>query len=424
MRGRVQIGGAIAIALGTIVIACGHADIEGTPLAGARVTTSATEPGQCEGPENLEVTDPSTLPPCCDGAHCLAKEKVPGKVRKSLATCPGGYCVPDSFLTSGGAPAKTCTAFGKEGACASTCLPEVARNTSLLQQDTCGALELCAPCVNPLTQQATGICEIGKPGAGSCEDDGEAAPVTPPKCPHEGPPVIDPLTLPSCGNVSGSHCMKKELVSPDMASRLAPCPEGYCVPDVFIASGGNFIPPSCKSLGGAEGRCLHVSLPSVSSQIDRLPQDACGPRERCAPCFSPVDGSDTGACKLSCDPGPKDAPYLFPTCCALGGADRGRCVPATSVPASERENLRKDTCAAPSDLCAPGENLDDAFQPKSCTAFSAVYLGNYQGVCLSECLHFSGLQALAIAKGNCDAVHQCVPCRTPTGSPTGAPGCP
>lgn len=417
--------------MGSILAACGYADFEGTPLGGVRVVQDGTEPqsaGDCEGPATLEKVDPATLPACCDGtAHCLKTEKVPGKFRKSLATCPGGYCMPDIFLR-GGTPG-TCTAFGKEGACASKCLPEAEKNASLLNQDTCGAGELCAPCINPLTSKATGICEIGKPSTpGDCKGGGDAAAGPPPKCPHEGPPVIDPLTLPSCGNMSGSHCMDEKLVSPEMAKKLAACDRGagaapgLCVPDVFIASGGQYIPPTCVSVGGAEGRCLHQSLPDVAKQKDSLPQSTCAGRESCVPCASPIDGKDTGACKQSCDPGPKSPPYLFPNCCVLEGKPRGRCVPSTSVSADEKARVTKDTCAS-ADLCVPGENLDDAFVPTKCSAFSAVYLGNYAGVCLSNCLKFSGLDSLAIAKGNCDSLHQCVPCKKPGGEPTGAPGC-
>jgi len=423
------------VVVGSILVACGYPDWEGSPLVGAATVQEGTLPqseGDCEGPATLEKVDPSTLPPCCDGAHCLPTAKVPGKFRRSLATCAGGYCMPDGFLR-GDTPG-TCTAFGKEAACASKCLPEAAKNAALLQQDTCGAGELCAPCINPLTNEATGICEIGKPSApGDCKGSGgnDASAGPPPKCPHEGPPVLDPLGLPSCGNMSGSHCMDTKLVSADMAKKLAPCDRGagagaarsgLCVPDVFITTGGQFIPPTCVSVGGAEGRCLHQSLPDVAKQKDSLPQSTCGGRESCVPCASPIDGADTGACKLSCDPGPTTPPYLFPTCCVQAGAPRGRCVPSDRVSVDEKARVTKDTCAS-SDLCVPSENLDDSFVPTKCAAFSAVYLGNYQGVCLSKCLKFSGLDALAIAKGSCDDLHQCVPCKKPGGEPTGAPGC-
>ena len=58
-----------------ILVACGDADMFGTPLAGRSTTTAANLPdlGACDGPKTMDPVDPSTLPACCDGAHCLAK---------------------------------------------------------------------------------------------------------------------------------------------------------------------------------------------------------------------------------------------------------------------------------------------------------------------------------------------------------------
>jgi hypothetical protein len=556
-------------ATAAIVVACGTPDIEGSPLEAPSATepidsgsvTKPIDPAWCEGPEKLDKMDPSTLPPCCDGtAHCVPKAKVPGIVRKALSECDGGYCVPDAFLLSGGAPAPSCTAFNDTpGACISKCVPEVGKNASLLKEDTCKGGELCTPCVHPLTKEKTGVCEIGRQEplpAGACNDAGAgsagggdggkgSAP-----CPHVGAPVLDPTKLPACGDVAGAHCLDASLVPAAMAAKLAKCATGLCVPDDFIASGGNFIPPTCTSIGGIEGRCLHKALPDVASQASILGQGTCKPSELCAPCWHPASGADTGACKLSCDPGPKQGPpacphagpdvftpskfpqcataahcmptnlldaaslaelaacsggrcvpdvfiksagryipktcssvgggegrclhtaipkigaqasklpistcapyercapcydpidgkdtgactrscdpgptkpkYTFPFCCALAGSYRGRCVPHTSIPDAQETNLSKDVCTAPADLCVPSENLADAFQPKPCTAFALAYFGNYQGVCLSSCLKFTGFSDIIIKQGSCDAVHQCVPCYKPFGAPTGAPGC-
>jgi hypothetical protein len=63
------------------------------------------------------------------------------------------------------------------------------------------------------------------------------------------------------------------------------------------------------------------------------------------------------------------------------------------------------------------------FEPAACTA-TGFLVGNYSGVCLSDCLSF-GLQGLALARGTCGDDHTCAPCENPlTGQPTGAPGCP
>ncbi len=417
-----------------IVVACGYPDIEGTPIAGSKTIKAATEPsiGACEGPKKLEKMDPSTLPPCCDGAHCVPTEKVPGKVRAKLSQCPGGFCVPDAFLTSGGAPAPSCKSVGdKDGACISVCVPEVERNKALLPQGTCAANEKCAPCISPLTQQSTGVCELGKDDDdATCDGDGgAAADAGPLPCPHVGPPVLDPTTLPPCdgaaGNVAGAHCLETALVPAAMAAKLADCSKGKCVPDTFIASGGRFIPKTCTGPGLLEGRCLHQSLPDIAKKADKLSADGCESFERCAPCFDPITGADTGACKQSCDPGPTKPAVKFADCCVKGGAPRGRCVPKQMVPDTQEQQLSKDTCAGADDICVPSENLQDDFLPLSCTGDSPLYLpfGKYSGVCLSTCLVFSGIDGLVVKQGNCDSLHQCVPCKDPLGKATGAPGC-
>jgi hypothetical protein len=236
--------------------------------------------------------------------------------------------------------------------------------------------------------------------------------------------VLDPSTLPACGTAGGAHCLQSALVPPNLASQLATCTGGYCVPDTFIEAGGNFIPPTCTSLDGAEGRCLNVAIPQVASEASQLTQDTCATYEKCVPCYSPIDGKKTGACGLSCDPGPTKPVVLFPSCCSEKGTDEGRCVPSTIVPSAEQSNLSQDSCQAQTDLCVPSEMLSIAtFKPPACTA-TGFLVGNYTGVCLSKCLSF-GLQGIALAQGTCDNIHTCAPCTNPlSGKPTGAPGCP
>jgi hypothetical protein len=48
------------------------------------------------------------------------------------------------------------------------------------------------------------------------------------------------------------------LVPPDQQAQLTPCMtsigDAFCTPYVFIGTGGSFIPPTCDSVGGAEGQ--------------------------------------------------------------------------------------------------------------------------------------------------------------------------
>jgi hypothetical protein len=146
-----------------------------------------------------------------------------------------------------------------------------------------------------------------------------------------------------------------------------------------------------------------------------LPEDTCAASEKCTPCFDPIDGTATGACALSCDPGPTQPAKPFAACCD----NRARCVPTTSIPADEQDQLKDDSCDDGS-LCVPDELVDNA-PTVACSATSFV-IGDYTGVCLSTCLDF-GFEGIALAKGDCDSGFKCAPCET-FGQPTGAPGCP
>jgi hypothetical protein len=327
---------------------------------------------------------------------------------------------------------------GADGVCLSVCVPQVSQYESLLPQDICAPDERCAPCINPLTQQPSGACLIGTPaafcgGPASGAGASDAGPAAPAACPHTGAPVLDPTTakLTSCDPNGGAHCLQKSLVPAAMQSELADCPnaaDGMCVPDVFIESGGNFISPTCTSIFGAEGRCLDEVIPQVAAQLSQLPQATCATYERCVPCTNPLDGTTTGACALSCDPGPTTPPITLQACCDQNGASAGLCIPKTSIPTAEQPNLGQDVCTDAATLCVPKEMTNQStFKPPTCTGqgLIGIFTGSYTGVCLSKCLSYSFIQSLGISQGSCDAEHDCAPCTNPiTKAPTGAPGCP
>jgi len=431
---------------------CSPSDITGTSLenagldedASAGADGSATGTGSSSGGSSSCVTtrppsiNPSSLPSCCtDGAaHCVPTAYVPSADMKALASCSGGYCVPDPFITDESYQPPSCTAFNNTpGVCLSLCVPQVSQYKTILTQATCAATELCAPCTNPLTNQPSGACAFAPPmtcsadgggggsSGGSTNDPGDAAPA-PAVCPYTGPPLINVSTLPACGPDGGAHCLQGALVPAALQSQLATCSGGFCVPDVFIESGGNFIPPTCASLDGAEGRCLNTAIPQVTAEESQLTQSTCAVFERCVPCFSPIDGTKTGACSLSCDPGPTKPIVLFASCCDENGTDEGRCVPTEIIPSSEQSNLSQDSCAKDAGLCVPSEMLSlSTYKPATCSA-TGFLVGAYTGVCLSDCLSF-GIEGIALAQGDCESEHTCAPCKNPlTGQPTGAPGCP
>jgi hypothetical protein len=384
--------------------------------------------GTCEGPlgKPIAAGDLAGMTACCQAeagqAHCLPNAQVPDRLMSFMAACDqGNSCIPDSMLLTGAAkPPTTCTAFGGQGVCLSRCIPKVADNAAALRPDTCtGADELCVPCISPLDNMPTGACDLLE--FSKCVgDESMETPVScddPKTCNYESscPAVIEPSTLESCG--ADAHCFDAASIpDPADAARLAKCsdPTKLCVPDVFLKTGNKFTPASCSSLNGAEGRCLSLVLPAVAKQAEMLPQDVCAASERCTPCFSPIDGMSTGACNLSCDTGPTQPPKLLAQCCS----DRARCVPTTAIPDDQEDNLAQHECTS-AELCVPDEILADGPFP-ACTG-NSILLGNYTGVCLSECLDF-GIQGFALSKGSCATGFKCAPCMQ-NGQPTGAPGC-
>lgn len=435
-----------------ILVACGGDDAADDPVfpapkgGGADATTDgdpnggeggSAKPPDCADPKNAPAIE--SFPTCCPAgkARCVPAA-VMGASASRFQGCAAeggaGACVPDKRLKGGKLPA--CVSLdNKPGACQSLCIPEVEGYKDLLPQGSCDPDERCVPCISPLDGKTTNACDdnVNPLSLFACLDgglEGGAVDGSTGKCPHEGPPVIDPNTLPVCHPSNTAHCVSEATLTADQKALLSQCPAnmgaaGRCVPDTVIVTGGRFILPSCSSVGGAEGRCLHVAIPRVAEQGDKLPQDTCKADEKCTPCYDPISGDATGICKLGCDPGPTKPAYKFPTCCQ-GLGSGGRCVPASFVPADQQASIREDTCGA-NNKCVPNELLNPAFKPNACTAFSVVYVGNYTGVCLSNCLQFSFEQSLAIAQGNCPATEKCVPCNNPPlqgGGPTGAPGCP
>ena len=246
----------------------------------------------------------------------------------------------------------------------------------------------------------------------------DAAPAGP-SCPYTGTP-LNVSAYPTC--LAGGVCVPMGMVPAAEQASFATCPTGLCLPSKVVAALGNYLPPTCTALEGAEGRCLSTVIPSISAQKAQLQQSTCDTNELCAPCFSPLDGTDTGACEtVKCDM-PKDPPVTFAACCSIGGKPQGKCVPK-SLAGSEASSLF--SCDS-QNVCAPTENLGATFVPKHCSSDGGdfgFFTGGYDGVCLSLCIKNPDDGSFT-DQGNCDNLHWCAPCNDPfSGDPTGAPGC-
>lgn len=435
-----------------VAIACAPADMEGDPLggdpSGADEVNAQNNGGTSACVEAIKGEDPNQFPKCSGPkggtGRCVPKAKLGIFADQFVdgGCASGNVCVAESLVKTGtSVELKKCKPVlgqsTEDGRCFSVLAKDVVANYDLLKNatgDQCSATEeVCVPCKNPLKGNAeTGVC-FKPPAAGaSCTDapkpsgDGGTSAPTNVACPYNGPPLVDPTTFPvqDCG--SGMRCVPTNLLpSPDLVKSLKSCSGGVCAPEKSIAAAGNYVPKTCTSVAGAEGRCTNENIPAVSSQKAMLPKDTCDAGELCAPCYNPLDGTPTGACSTAKCDAPKQPAKLFTACC--DNPPRAKCVPKAMVPANMQKNLGDDDgkCQKDVELCVPNEFVSNpGYRGTPCTG-SGFLTGSYTGVCLSDCLEFSFFQKLAIGRGNCGQDMKCVPCNNPlTGQPTGAPGCP
>jgi hypothetical protein len=364
----------------------------------ATVTTpAAADAGADAGPTTQQV---------CVAARCVPSAVIPSPDQAALLPdCPdpaGTKCVPEPYIaTLGQFLARECRSLiNAEGRCIPVMLPTVKAQVDRLPQADCASDERCAPCYDPTTAAVTGACSAGcGPG-----------------------PKEQPKTFATCCNGIGS-CVPASLAGAD-SSRLGKdnCADmGFlCAPKAFTDAA--YVPPTCRSVGNAEGRCLPGCLPEIASQASLLPRSTCAEHHLCAPCYDPVKSTasspvSTGACNRGTDT-PKEPPTIFPNCCG----NLGVCVPTSAVPQAQRAQLGKDTCAtdggAGADvLCAPRFLTNSSAKPATCRS-----LNDNEGRCLPACLPAVANQQ-GLTQGSCQSGFLCAPCHNPlTSVATGACG--
>lgn len=368
--------------------------------ADAQPDASVSRPKySCERPGQIALKDLSSFEPCssCPNARCVPSAAVIMEGADKLGLCADGQgkCVPDKYLETGGFfLLQHCVSLqGAEGRCLSTCIPEVAVQKDRLPRDICAEDERCAPCYDPTNGQDTKSCRAG------C-DQGPTQPV---------------VRFASCCQQSGM-CVPSHIIESDVASQLGAeeCtePNALCVPNAYYDVKG-FVPPTCNAMGGAEGRCIATCIPLVAKQADRLVKDTCSDGSLCVPCFDPISGADTGACRLSNDVGPTHAPYLFPKCCG----DLAMCIPKSIVPAKQQPLLGSENCEGSDQLCVPKEfTKPDGFIPPTCASWKGA-----EGRCLPACLPGIAEKKEKLSQDVCADGFLCAPCFDPiTGVETDA----
>jgi hypothetical protein len=422
-------GARLLVAAMVVLDGCNLVETDGAATSNEETACAA---GLGHGSASPEIV--AAFRPCCDGsAHYLPQAFVPRDVRAMLAVGPDDtLCVPDVLSTNANMTPVQCTSlFQQPGACLSSCIEGVSQAPVALPKDICGDDELCAPCIDPRTNTPSGACSLG---ALACIDfnPGDAC--------RDYMPGLDLTGYAACG--VGAHCAPDTLVSDKQRELLDKCADGTstCVPDDFLLRGGHYTPPTCKSVGGREGRCLSVAIPRVSEQQDMLPVDTCDATdERCAPCYDPRNGEDTRACEQGfCDPGPSEPARPFEQCGYSGGD--ALCVPANLVPADKRDRFdavgckKSGPCAEADTLCVPTVMVDAgaSFSPKKCknnlTGFLALFISFFSGDvgaaisaldeysdgrCLSRCLPDIRPKASLLGKSGCEDNEVCAPCYDP-----------
>jgi hypothetical protein len=192
---------------------------------------------------------------------CTAQEPV-SCVPAAAATNPSGYTL------------DVChdAATAAEGRCLPSCMPRVAAQADRLRQSGCSTAELCVPCYDPVSGEATGACSTAPNDKPT-----EPAVVFAPCCSESGtalglcvPPALIPSNDPvppqeSCA--SGKVCAPRDLVLDPSAG-----------------------PTACAGQFGAQGECVLTCLVNVAAQ-PFLTQSTCDGNSTCVPCSLLASGT-------------------------------------------------------------------------------------------------------------------------------------
>jgi hypothetical protein len=244
----------------------------------------------CPYPSGMaDVINPDTLPMCspaCAGAHCVPSAFVPSSQTANLATCPGGYCVPDEVTeTDNNYVPPSCVPFvdpASEGRCSSTCIEAVESQASELSQVTCASGDLCAPCWNPFTGVSTGACSLG------CDKPAKSVFTFPTCCAYMG--TNQGTCLPSSLIPSAEQGSLEANTCPSDASDPA---DYLCVPNEYLPTPpAGYTVETCTTGLGAAGACVSNCANTGLGGIGAS-QGTCPANHICISCAEAALAGDT-----------------------------------------------------------------------------------------------------------------------------------
>ncbi|MBX3207837.1 MAG: hypothetical protein KF764_22515 [Labilithrix sp.] len=283
-------------------VACEAADPYGeVPPAATAKSEKVTPAGETACVESVDGKDPSSLPECTGTkgvkGRCVARDGL-GNFKDTFeqASCSADEaCVPDEVVAKGSKiELEKCTAvLDNEGRCFWPLAKDIVANYDLLKgatKDQCAGDQVCAPCVNPLTQAETGLCKLGGGGSSSCGGAGDAGPA-----PAPGPAPAKGLAE-CCGG--RGRCVPSDAVPADSRERLGP---ETCAGEAMLCAPNELVPvpipgvtvKKCKTgFGLISGIC--VSKCAIEVRGEDFVKGNCDDDEMCTPCRFLPEG--TAAC--------------------------------------------------------------------------------------------------------------------------------
>lgn len=234
-------------------------------------------------------------------------------------------------------------------------------------------------------------------------------------CEPYDPPQQDTTPPSSCCGGAGT-CIPSGFIPQGLEARFD---SEECGSEALVCAPNSVLfepdptPVSCRAPGDLEGRCLSTCLPSVAAQAEQLDQRGCDRDERCVPCFDPLTGADTDACRVEGD-APSEKIRTYQRCCGAPGEELGTCVPLELLSSAQIDALPVDSCRQPGTRCVPSALLDGSRGPAGCDARSLLGESSH-GACMAECFLPLTVRLLG-SQASCEGGERCLACSMLDGS--------